>query len=370
MQNKEPLFQMSRRGQISFARIALIHLAALLLALVVCAVIIVAVTGVNPLGVYGALYAGAAGNARRFWVTVRETVILLLIAVGLTPAFRMRFWNVGAEGQILMGGMVSAALMIYLGGKIPGFLLVLCMILASILAGMVWGLIPAYFKAKYNTNETLFTLMMNYVAMQVVTFCICFWENPKGSNTVGTINQKTHAGWFPSIGPKEFAGNQYLFSCMIVLLVTLAMFLYLSKSKQGFEIAVVGSSQNTARYAGISVKRVILRTMLISGAICGLAGSVIVGGSSHTLSTSTANGRGFTAIIVAWMANFNPLFMLLISGLLIFMQQGAIQIASQYKLNENFSDIITGVILFFLIGCEFFVRYRISLRKREGGEQK
>ena len=148
-------------------------------------------------------------------------------------------------------------------------------------------------------------------------------------------------------------------------MVTLAVFFYLRRSKQGFEISVVGSSRNTARYAGINVKTVILRTMAISGAICGLAGAVIVGGSSHTLSTSTANGRGFTAIIVAWMSNFNPLFMLLISLLLIFMQQGSIQIASQYKLNESFSDIIIGIILFFLIGCEFFVRYKLEFRKKE-----
>ncbi len=356
---------MTKRGQISFAKIAAIHVAALLLALAVCAVVIVLATGVNPLGVYAAVYQGALGNARRLWVTIRETIILMLIAVGLTPAFRMRFWNIGAEGQILIGGMTSAALMIYCGGRMPGFLLILAMLICSILAGMIWGLIPAYFKARYNTNETLFTLMMNYVAMQFVTFAICFWENPKGSNTVGTINQKTHYGWFPSIGGEKFAGRQYLFSVLIVLVVTLVVFFYLRRSKQGFEIAVVGSSQNTARYAGINVQRVILRTMAISGAICGLAGAVIVGGSSHTLSTSTANGRGFTAIIVAWMSNFNPLFMLLISLLLIFMQQGSIQIASQYKLNESFSDIIIGIILFFLIGCEFFVRYKLEFRKKE-----
>ena len=251
MQNKEPLFRMTKRSQISFGMIVLIHLIALVLALIVCAVVIVLITHVNPLGVYSAIYEGAVGNSRRFWVTVRETVVLLLIAVGLTPAFRMRFWNVGAEGQILMGGMISAALMIYCGGKLPNFLLILAMLLGSILAGMIWGLIPAYFKAKYNTNETLFTLMMNYVAMQLVNYAICFWENPKGSNTVGIINKKTNFGWFPSI-----AGNPYILNVLIVLAVTLLMSWYLRRSKQGFEIAVVGSSQNTARYAGINVKRV------------------------------------------------------------------------------------------------------------------
>ena len=244
MHKSEPRFYMTKRNQISFGKIVQIHLIALALALLICAAVIVAVTKVNPLGVYSALYAGAVGNARRFWVTVRETLVLLLVAVGLTPAFRMRFWNIGAEGQILMGGMVSAAFMIYGAGRLPALLLLLCMLIGSMAAGMIWGLIPAWFKAKHNTNETLFTLMMNYVAMQLVTFAICFWENPKGSNSIGTINQKTRAGWFPSMGGAEFAGNQYVLSCMIVFAVTLLMFFYLRRSKHGFEIAVVGSSQN------------------------------------------------------------------------------------------------------------------------------
>jgi len=193
-QGREPLFQMHKRGYISFGKLALIHLIALLLALVTCAAAIVLATGVNPLGVYEALVSGAIGNPRRLWVTIRESGVLLLIAVGLTPAFRMRFWNIGAEGQILVGGIASAGLMILLGDKIPNALLLALMIAGSMLFGMIWGLVPAYFKARYHTNETLFTLMMNYVALQLVTFSICFWENPKGSNSIGTINQATRAG--------------------------------------------------------------------------------------------------------------------------------------------------------------------------------
>ena len=249
-QGREPLFQMHKRGYISFGKLALIHLIALLLALVTCAAVIVLVTGVNPLGVYEALVSGAIGNPRRLWVTIRESGVLLLIAVGLTPAFRMRFWNIGAEGQILVGGIASAGLMILLGDKIPNALLLALMIAGSMLFGMIWGLVPAYFKARYHTNETLFTLMMNYVALQLVTFSICFWENPKGSNSIGTINQATRAGWFPRIGGTGFAGSQYVFGLFIILLVTVLMHLYLQRTKQGFEISVVGASQNTARYAG------------------------------------------------------------------------------------------------------------------------
>ena len=360
MNNKEPFVRMIKRPNISLGKKILIYLVAIILALIVCAVVIVGLTAQNPIQVYSGMVGGAVGTTRRAWVTIRETMFLLLIAVGLTPAFKMKFWNIGAEGQILIGGMTTAALMIYCGNSVPSPVLLIMVFVLSSIAGMVWGIIPAYFKAKHGTNETLFTLMMNYVAMQIVNIAIIKWENPKGSNNVGIINQQTKGGWFPSI-----AGNQYLLSVIIVLLITFIMYRYLRYTKQGYEISVVGSSQRTARYIGINVSKVILRTMAVSSGICGIAGALIVGGSSHTISTSTAGGRGFTAIIVAWMAKFNPFFMILISLLIVFMQQGAIQVASQFNLNENASEIITGIILFFLIGCEFFVNYKLELRKKE-----
>jgi simple sugar transport system permease protein len=202
--------------------------------------------------------------------------------------------------------------------------------------------------------------MMNYVAMQFVTFCIVFWENPTGSNTVGMINAATKKGWFPKLW-----GTNYGLNIVIVLAITLGVYLYMRYSKQGYEIAVVGESKFTARYAGINVNKVILRTMMISGAICGIAGTIIVSGASHTISTSTAGGRGFTAIIVTWMSKFNPIAMIVVSLFLVFMQQGSIQIATQYGLNENASDIITGIILFFLIGCEFFIQYKLDFHKHK-----
>ncbi|SHO54112.1 ABC transporter permease [Anaerocolumna xylanovorans] len=356
--NKEVFLRMTKRDSISKRKAWAIRGIAVVLSLILCALIIVALTNDNPFQVYLGIIDGAVGRKRRFWVTVRETMVLLIIAVGLTPAFKMRFWNIGAEGQILMGGTATAAMMIYFGNAMPNWLLLLVIFIVSSLAGMLWGLLPAVFKAYYNTNETLFTLMLNYVAMQIVTFCIVFWENPAGSNTVGIINGATRKGWFRNI-----FGQQYVLNVIIVLIMTLAVYLYMKHSKQGYEIAVVGESQNTAKYAGINVKKVIIRTMMISGGICGLAGSIIVSGASHTISTSTAGGRGFTAIIVAWMSKFNPVAMLLVSAFLVFMQQGSIQIASQYGLNENASDIITGILLFFLIGCEFFINYKVEFRK-------
>lgn len=356
---KEPFARMIKRDHISAKKAWAIRLAAAALSLIVVAIVIVFITKQNPIQVYLGIIDGAVGSSRRIWVTIREMMVLLCIAVGLTPAFKMKFWNIGAEGQILMGGTAAAAMMIYFGDKMPNGVLLLVIFITSALAGMVWGVLPAIFKAYFNTNETLFTLMLNYVAMQIVTFCIVFWENPSGSNTVGIINAATRKGWFPTI-----FGNAYTLNVILVLAITALISVYMKYSKQGYEISVVGESQNTARYAGIDVKKVIIRTMMISGAICGIAGSIIVSGASHTISTSTAGGRGFTAIIVAWMSKFNPWAMILVSGFLVFMQQGSIQIASQYGLNENASDIITGIILFFLIGCEFFINYKLEFRKK------
>lgn len=356
--NKSNLHMVKRDG-IGAGKAILFRLIAVLLSLIVCALIIVAITGQNPVQVYLGIIDGAIGTNRRVWTTIREIMILLIIAVGLTPAFKMKFWNIGAEGQILMGATASAALMIYAGDAMPNGLLIVVIFITSALAGMIWGFIPAIFKAYMNTNETLFTLMLNYVAMQIVTFCIVFWENPAGSNTVGIINAASQKGWFPAL-----FGTNYGLNVLVVVVITVMVSVYMRYSKSGYEIAVVGESPNTARYAAINVKKVIIRTMMISGAICGIAGAIIVSGASHTISTSTAGGRGFTAIIVAWMSKFNPIAMFVVSAFLVFMQQGAIQIASQFGLNENASDIITGILLFFLIGCEFFLNYKLEFSKK------
>ena len=346
--------RLSKKEPLPLWKSLLIRLGAIFLSLIVCALVIISVTDLNPFEVFAGIIDGALGSNRRIWVTIRDTLVLLLVAVALIPAFKMRFWNIGAEGQLLMGAFSSAALMIYCE-KLPNGILLPLIMLASCLAGLIWGLIPAYFKAKYNTNETLFTLMMNYIAAQLISFSIVFWENPAGSNSVGIINPMSSKGWFPML-----FGQRYGLNLLLVILVTVFVSFYLKYSKHGYEINVVGESWNTARYAGINVKKVIIRTMALSGAICGLAGCLVVSGASHTISTSLGEGRGFTAIIVAWMSNFNTLAMVAISLLLCTMGNGAIQIASQFGLNENVSDILTGIIIFFLIGSEFFIRYRLN----------
>ena len=360
---KQPLMRITKRDEIPLQKSILIRIIGIISGLIVCAVVIYAMVRLNPLSVYSSMWQGAFGTAKRSWITIRDTMMLLCIGVGLAPAFKMRFWNIGAEGQVLVGGLATAAVMLYLGNSMPTWLLLIMSFIASALAGAVWGLIPAIFKARYNTNETLFTLMMNYVAIQLASFFVAIWENPYGSNTVGIINQQSKSGWFPPL-----FGQQYLLNVIIVLALTIGMYIYLRYSKHGYEIAVVGESQRTARYIGINIRQVIVRGMLISGAICGLAGYISVSGAAHTISVNTAGGRGFTALIVAWLAKFNTLVMILASLLIVFFEKGAIQIASQFNLNDNASRMILGIVLFFILGSEFFVNYRIVFRGKSKKE--
>lgn len=356
---REGFIRVSKRDGLEPWKGWLIRGAGLVLALIVCALVIFALTSLNPLKVYGAMFEGAFGTNRRSWQTIRDAMMLLCVGVGLAPAFKMRFWNIGAEGQILVGGIATAAVMIYLGNTLPTALLLIIMFCVSALAGAVWGLIPAVFKARWGTNETLFTLMMNYVAIQLTNWFVALWENPKGSNSVGVINRATEGGWFP-----ELLGQRYTLNVVIVLALAVGMFVYMHYSKQGYEIAVVGESENTARYAGIRVGRVIRRTMALSGAVCGLAGFITVAGASHTISTGTAGGRGFTAIIVAWLSKFNTFVMIAVSFLLVFLEKGAAEIASRYDLNDYASKMLTGIILFFILGSEFFINYKVKLRRK------
>ena len=352
---KEPFVRIVKRDGTTMKNKVIARAVAILLALIVDAIFIFAVTGLTPLSVYGVMFQGTFGTGIRFSWAMRDLVTLLCIAVALAPAFKMRFWNIGAEGQVLVGGLTTALVMVYFGNSLPTPVLFIVMLVSSIVAGGLWGFVPAFFKAHWNTNETLFTLMMNYVATSIVA---CATNIMRGqASSLGKLNMGTKAGWFP-----QFLGQRYNINILVVIILTLAMFFYLKYSKHGYEITVVGESENTARYAGINVKMVTIRTMIVSGAICGLAGFLIVAGKDQTISTTTAGGQGFTAIIVAWLAKFNTFYMVLISFLLVFLSRGASEIASAYSLNDYAASIIEGVILFFILGSEFFINYRMIFR--------
>ena len=358
MNKKQSLFHIAKRDALPWHKSFAIRGCAIVLALIVCAVVTMLMTGENPVSIYATIFKGAFGSARKTWVTFQNLAVLLGISLAVTPAFKMRFWNIGAEGQVLIGCLATAACMICLGDKLPNAVLILVSLIAALAAGGLWGFLPAFFKAKWNTNETLFTLMMNYIATQLAAFFIIVWEVPKGAGKIGIINQNTEAGWLPVVG-----GQKYLLVILVVAILTVFMYIYLNYSKHGYEIAVVGESQRTASYAGIKVERVIIRTMVLSGAVCGLMGLLLTAGTDHTLTTTIVGGRGFTAVMVSWMAKFNPIIMVFTSLLLVVLGRGASEISSTFGLNQSFSDILTGIILFFIIGSEFFITYQVSLRK-------
>ena len=354
---KESLFHISKRETLPLPKALAIRLGIILLSLIFCGLVTMVLTGENPIGVYGTILDGAFGSSRRVGVTFRNVAILLGISLAVTPAFKMRFWNIGAEGQVLIGCLATTACMILLGDKLPNIVVIIISLIAAIAAGALWGFLPAFFKAKWNTNETLFTLMMNYVATQLSAFFIIVWEVPKGAGKIGIINQSTKAGWLPEIA------NAYLLPILVVAILTGVMYLYLQYSKHGYEIAVVGESQRTASYAGIKVDRVIIRTMVFSGALCAFIGFMLTAGIDHTLTTTIVDGRGFTAVMVSWMSKFNPFIMIASSLLLVTMERGATEVSSSLGLNHSFADILTGIILFFIIATEFFITYKVTLRK-------
>ena len=357
MRKKQSLFHISKRDTLPLSKALLIRGGILLLALVFCGLITTILTGKNPIDVSAPILSGAFGTSRRIGVTFRNVAVLLGLSLAVTPAFKMRFWNIGAEGQTMIGCLATTTCMILLGDKVSTPVLIVISLAASIVAGAIWGFLPAFFKAKWNTNETLFTLMMNYVAMQLASYFIIIWEVPKGAGKIGIINQDSHAGWLPTVG------NEYLLPILIVALMTGFMFIYLQYSKHGYEIAVVGESQRTASYAGIKVDRVIIRTMILSGSLCAMMGFLMTSGIDHTLTTTIVDSRGFTAVMVSWMSKFNPFIMIAASLLLVTMDRGASEVSSTLGLNHSFADILTGIILFFIIATEFFITYKVTLRK-------
>ena len=286
-----------------------------------------------------------------------ETIaILLLIAFALAPVFKMKFWNIGAEGQILVGCLATAGLTKFLPASLGDPAIIIICLFVSLIAGIVWAVIPAIFKAFFNTNETLFTLMMNYVAMGLIALCINIWV-PSGSQVFGRLTN----GSLPNI-----LGLNYILNIIIAALIVAVMIVYMKKTKHGYELSVVGESVNTARYVGINVKRVIIRTMILSGAICGLVGFLLVAGHHHTLSSGLAGGKGFTGVLIAWLGGFNPGQMILYATLVGIFDCGSRHAASTIGMSTSqFSAIVTGIFFLIIIASEFFVNYQIKMKHKE-----
>ena len=350
-------FHVIKRSEIPLWKAMLFRVIAVVAALLLCSILGIFMIDANPFKFIATMFDGAFGTSARVWAFAKDAAVLLCIALAITPAFKMGFWNIGAEGQTLIGALAAVAVIIY-GKGLPEWLLIALMLVAALVVGAIWGGIPAVFKAIWGTNETLFTLMMNYVATGLVAYFLLVWT-PSGSSVLGSLDQ----------GHLPILGHENLLVILLVLLLTVGVFVYQQYTKQGYEISVVGESENTANYIGINVKKVIIRTMLISGAICGFAGFLIVGALDHSVAVDSVGGRGFTAIMVSWLAKFNPLVMIGTSAFIAFLDRGAGQITTTFNVDSSFPDIVIGIVLFFIIGCEFFIGYQLKFRSREEKEE-
>ena len=357
-EKKTPLIRLAKRDGMEAWKIWCIRVGSILAALLLGA-LVMALVGTNPVTAYGTILSGALGKKTAVRQTVKIAIPLLGCALAIAPCFKMRFWNIGAEGQITAGAIAASYFALFWAGRVPGPMLLVIMGLAGAVAGGLWALIPAFFKAKWNTNETLFTLMMNYIIIGVVRWLQGGpWEGRKGSQIIPQFDAAAclprvlgvHCGW------------------IIVLILVVFMHVYMNHTKHGYEIAVIGDSVNTARYAGMNVGRIMMRTMFLSGAISGLVGFIVASGANNTLYDGVAGGVGFTSITVAWLSQLNAFAMVAISMLLAVLSKGAETLQTRMAVPTSISDIITGILLFCMLGCEFFINYKLIFRKNSHKE--
>ncbi len=345
------MIRIVRKEDMTGVRAALVRFASIVAALVV-SMLIVWILGYDPLRTFGAILQGSFGSKFGILNTVVIAVPLLLAALAVSVAFSMKFWNIGAEGQIVMGAFGAAAVSMNLPVGTPPVVAILLSLLAGMVGGAVWALIPGLFRAYLGTNETLFTLMMNYIAIQWVVFLRNFlWKDPAahGFPIIATIPANAflpkvfgiHAGW------------------ILALALAAAAYFFLRSTKLGYEIRVVGESERTARYAGMDVRRVLVLGVLISGAAAGLAGAVQLTGVTHTLSESIGGGVGFTAIIIAWLSNLNAPAIVATSFLFAALKQGAMSMELLVGSPSSLSDVVMGLVLMAALASEFFLRYRL-----------
>ena len=323
---------------------------------IILSMLLILLLGYNPIASIAALFDGAFGSLGGLRNTIKFAIPLATTALGLSIAFRMKFWNIGGEGQLLMGGTAAMFVSLIAGPNIPGWILIPSMLIAGIIGGAFWALIPGIFRIQLRTNETLFTLMMNYVALYLVKYLYHdLWRDrdPAKFNFPG----------IKMIQQQAVLPNVFGISVGIIVPLILAFLVYIliKRTKPGYEIRVVGESEPTANYAGMNVKRIMLGGVLLSGGIIGLAGAVKLAGETMTLSDNLTGGAGFTAIVIAWLANLSAPFILVVSFLVAGLEQGAQTMQLRLGVPAAVADIVKGLILMSFLGSEFFLRYRLVM---------
>lgn len=315
----------------------------------------------NPFVVYGNIVKGSLGSFYRFCQTVNKAIPLTVLSLGTGIAFKMKFWNIGGEGQFFMGAF-GAGLVAFAFPSLPAPLLLTMMMFVAFIFGGMWALVPAGLKAKWGTSETLVTLMLNYIAQKWVGYLQYGpWRDPQGNG-------------FPQIA--KFSQNAILpkvcgihIGWIITIVLAVLVFFLIKKTKFGYEIQVIGESTETARYAGINVTRTMIIAVFLSGGLCALAGMMNASAIENTLSEKMSGGIGFTAVITTWLAQLDPLVMVLVSFLFSMLIQGGSFLQSSMQIPASMSSILQGIIIFFVLGSEFFVRYKfiITHKARKNG---
>lgn len=352
-------FKVERRPVASGRVVLLVSLLAILAAFVVAGIFF-RIYGVSPIRAYQLILRGSLGSKFGLAETVRRAIPLLLCGVGLTIAFRALFWNIGAEGQLLMGAVAAAGVALFSG--LPGPLLLPAMFIGGFIGGAVWGLIPAILKVKLGLNDVITTLMMNYIALYFVEWLIHGpWKGPTARGFAYT-DTFPRAAWLPTI----YGTRIHWPTLVLGLILAVVMYVMVTRTRSGFEIRVVGENPDAARFAGISQLKTTLLVMLISGGFAGLAGVGEVAGIHHRLlgPTNISMGYGYTAIIVAWLARRNPLAVIVTSFLFGVIMTGGDVIKVSLGLPFQLINVFNGLILFFLIGSEILLRYKISFLLR------
>ncbi len=347
--------KISKKPELPKKREILIRALAILLSLL-CAGVVIMLLGFNPVTIFSQIVMGAVGTEMRIQQTISKAIPLVIASLGILVAFKMKFWNIGGEGQIMMGAFGASCVALFCPVALPAPVMLIAMAIAAMICGGIWAFIPAFFKARFGTNETIFTLMLNYIAIKWVTYLQYGpWKDPASQGFPKVAD-------FPdsAVLPKLFGVH---IGWIIALAFTVLIYIFINKTKKGYEITVVGESIETARYAGMNIKSIIIMAMLISGGLCGMVGMIQASAVEKTLTATLSANYGFTAIITTWLSRLSaPFIVVTCLAFAVLLQGGAyLQIAMQVP--AAVADMMQGIILFFVLGSEFFIQYKVSLER-------
>lgn len=371
IRKKVPLVKVIKKGDLKPLNIVLQYVLAVFIAIAAGGLFVAAI-GTNPINYYSTVLTGCFNNNIYFEGFIRTIIPLIITSLSVAIAFKMKFWNLGANGQFIAGAISATTVAFLLGNSLPQWLTLIILFAAGAIGGGLYGLLPAYFNVKFGTSETLLTLMLNYVAQYLLSYLknLMFYRKLSATGEILRPDFKAlpENAWMYSMTIGKITFD---ISLVIAVVLVVLIAVYFKQTKHGYEVYVVGDSKNTALYAGMNVKRIIMRTMFFSAALAGIAGMLQVTGeaTTHTLGDGITNDVGWTGIIVAWLAKLNPVGILITSVLLGILEKGSAVAESAYSIPSASSDIIQGIILFTVLAADFFIRYKFEFNFKRGNKE-